>query len=122
MAVNSPSGDPKYSHPQQAMGVERSGRADPLEGRFVAMALGGEHSCALRADGGISCWGTDSHGQAEPPEGRFTAVVAGDRHSCGLRTDGTVAWWGRSWTLPPPDGVHEVRSSDDAAAPPVERS
>ena len=30
---------------------------DELDGRFEAVTAGGEHSCGLRSDGTITCWG-----------------------------------------------------------------
>ena len=64
--------------------------ADP----FGAVAVGRAHSCALRLDGTVACWGDNSRGQAEAPGGPFTAITAGDWHSCGLRTGATVDCWG----------------------------
>ena len=59
--------------------------------------LGWRHSCGLRTDGTITCWGwNEDSGQATAPAGQFSAVSAGRRHSCGLRTDGTITCWGRN--------------------------
>jgi hypothetical protein len=61
-------------------------------GQFSA---GGSHSCAIRADGALACWGDDSKGQLDGvPSGTFTAVSAGAAHTCAIRTDGTLACWG----------------------------
>ena len=38
--------------------------------------LGGAHSCGLRTDGTIVCWGLNRDGRADPPDGNFTAVSA----------------------------------------------
>ena len=62
--------------------------------RFTAVAAGANHSCGLRGDGSIDCWGSNPFGQADPPAGRFTAVAAGANHSCGLRGDGSIDCWG----------------------------
>ena len=60
-----------------------------------SLSAGGAHSCGLRTDGTLACWGLNNAGQASPPTGSFTAVTAGEAaHSCGLRTDGTLACWG----------------------------
>ena len=61
---------------------------------FVAVAAGSEHSCGLRVEGTISCWGANGAGQSNAPSGRFTDVAAGTAHSCGLLTDGEVICWG----------------------------
>ena len=67
--------------------------ADPPDGFFTAVSAGEWHSCGLRADRVIVCWGHNRHGQAEPPN-KLTAVTTGHRHSCGLRADGIIVCWG----------------------------
>lgn len=76
---------------------------------FTAVSAGGTHSCGLRTDGSVVCWGDNSGGRADAPSGGFTSVSAsagcrtarllpGSRHtfghSCGVRVDGSVACWG----------------------------
>ena len=77
---------------------------DPPGGTFTAISAGtgtspyGEsHSCGLRTDQTIECWGYNEDGQADAPEGTFTAISTGPFHSCGLRTDQTIECWGRNW-------------------------
>ena len=63
--------------------------------RFVDISSGELHTCALRGDGYVVCWGDDRYGQSSPPEGeRFMAISSGDRHTCGLWTDGSPVCWG----------------------------
>ena len=57
-------------------------------------APGGHHTCGVRTDGSLECWGLDDDGQASPPDGAFASVSAGESHSCGVRTDGSIACWG----------------------------
>ena len=70
----------------------------PASVRFIAVDTGHVHSCGLRTDNTVTCWGDNAHGQADAPDGAFEAVSAGgtwDRsHSCGVRVDATVACWG----------------------------
>jgi YVTN family beta-propeller protein len=61
-----------------------------------SIASGQYHSCRVRADQTVDCWGRDDFGQAVAPAGTFTQVVAGSAHSCGLRTDGSVSCWGNN--------------------------
>ena len=67
-------------------------------GNFKAVSAGWHHSCGLRTDATITCWGGNSDGQVDAPGGAFSAVSAGGfqagSHSCGLRTDATITCWG----------------------------
>ena len=46
-----------------------SPRTEPPEGvKFTAITAGRYHTCGLRKDGGISCWGYNNEGQASPPD------------------------------------------------------
>ena len=63
---------------------------------LVQVSAGGGHSCAIRVDATLACWGSNSDGQATPPGGTFSAVDAGGLHTCAIRTDATVACWGKN--------------------------
>ena len=52
------------------------------------------HTCAVGADGGIDCWGSDQSGQASSPTGTFTQVSAGSGHTCAIHADGEIECWG----------------------------
>ena len=60
------------------------------------MSAGGDHTCGVRTNGTLACWGHNVDGQATPPAGTFTgaAVAAGGDHTCGVEDDGTLACWG----------------------------
>ncbi|WP_420436714.1 hypothetical protein [Candidatus Poriferisocius sp.] len=70
---------------------------------FTAVAAGGFHSCGIRINNTVECWGANWYGQVNVPAGRFAAVSAGYRHSCGVRADGAVECW--DWTADLPVGV-----------------
>ena len=36
-------------------------------GQYTAITAGGAHSCALKTDNTITCWGDNGDGQADPP-------------------------------------------------------
>ena len=69
-------------------------RAISNDGAFTAVSAGGEHTCGLRENGAIECWGNNNYGQSDDPEGSFTAVSAGGWHTCGLRKSSAIECWG----------------------------
>ena len=71
--------------------------------RWTAVTAGNQHSCGLRADGTVTCWGSDYSGETDAPDGRFISVVANGDSSCGLRTDRTIECWGPSYVQAPED-------------------
>jgi hypothetical protein len=80
---------------------------------YTRIATGWFHTCGLKSDGTIGCWGRNTFGESTPPAGAFMSVSAGGTHSCGLREDRTLACWGTNdfgETLPP-SGTFEAVSS-----------
>lgn len=84
-------------------------------GPFESVVAGRTHTCALDAEGGAWCWGSNELGQLgidaaaqvacgaaacspapAPVAGgrRFVALAAGDQFTCGLEAAGTVWCWG----------------------------
>lgn len=82
----------------------------------VKITAGGAHTCAIKLDQGVVCWGSNSHGQATPPAGAFSAIDAGGLHTCGIRTDGTLACWGKNddgESTPPSGTFRSVSAGGD---------
>ena len=77
------------------------------------VSLGGFHSCALKANGQVACWGNGAGGQlgngsrsdqsypvtvqdsSNVAIGDIVQISAGNYHSCALKSDGGVLCWGR---------------------------
>ena len=63
----------------------------------TAISAGGQHTCAVLAVGGMTCWGSNSWAQCTVPSGLGTVsrVAASIYDTVALRSDGTVAMWGK---------------------------
>jgi alpha-tubulin suppressor-like RCC1 family protein len=83
---------------------------------WLSVAAGGSHSCGLRTDGAIYCWGLNQFGElgsttsqpcsfnpnttcAVTPQlvtggVKFKQVIAGAFHTCGIDTNGVAYCWG----------------------------
>ena len=72
--------------------------APPIPTAFAPLGAGGFHTCAVKTDGTVTCWGDDSQDQTSVPEGLTgaMAVSTSSAHNCALRNDATVICWGRS--------------------------
>ena len=62
-------------------------------GTFKSVAVGPYHSCGIRTDDTVACWGSND-AQSVPPAGSFKAMTVWGRTSCGIRSDGALACWG----------------------------
>ncbi len=92
------------------------GSSSPVEVAGItdatAIAVGQNHSCALRQGGTISCWGNNEHGQLGNRQSGenasssvpvqvtditdATAITTGSSHSCALHLTGTISCWGNN--------------------------
>lgn len=77
----------------------------------IAIAAGRSHTCALRADSTVVCWGKAGSGALGDGTAagtrtlpgpsvvglsNVTAIAAGDQFTCALRAGGAVSCWGRN--------------------------
>ena len=66
----------------------------PTSGEGV-LSAGASHTCGIKSDGIVVCWGDNSRGQLSGiPNGTFTQVSASNDHTCGIKKDGTITCWG----------------------------
>ena len=73
------------------------GQSTPPAGTFKQVAAGYLHTCAIRADDSLTCWGYNLYGVVgHVPAGTFTQVSSGLGHSCALSTDHLLYCWGRN--------------------------
>ena len=97
-----------------------------VEGIANAIAVDGgwQHSCALRRNGRIACWGLNGWGSLGDgtTDARLTPVrvhrvanatgiAVGWQHSCALRSNGRVACWGWNSSGRLGDGTSTSRST-----------
>jgi cysteine-rich repeat protein len=106
-----------YGHTDAIGDDETPGSVSPVDvgGRVVEIAAGFMHTCALREDGAVRCWGVNWDGQLgyghtrligddETPGsvspvdvgGRAVEIAAGAWHTCALLEDGAVRCWGEN--------------------------
>jgi hypothetical protein len=69
---------------------------NPALGNVTAVAAGGYHTVALKADSTVACWGDNVSGQCDVQAGLrgVTAIAAGWAHTVAVEGDGTVHCWG----------------------------
>ena len=83
----------------------------PGVSNVAAITAGESHTCALRRDGSVLCWGSNAQGaegvagegiQASPVlvagAGPAVRIAAGGHHTCVVRSDRTLACWGENTT------------------------
>jgi Regulator of chromosome condensation (RCC1) repeat len=80
--------------------------AAPVEYEVIAVDASDMHTCAIRPDGTLACWGDNEYGESIPPAGTFTSVSAGGWDTCAIRPDGSAACWGfdENGETKPPEG------------------
>jgi alpha-tubulin suppressor-like RCC1 family protein len=94
---------PCTNDPVTALGLERA----------VVLAAGGDHTCAIRDDGTIACWGGNARGQTGsvplgstsaptdveglPPGDRPVGLALSSESSCAVLASGAVWCWGEGF-------------------------
>jgi alpha-tubulin suppressor-like RCC1 family protein len=98
---------------------------DGLSSGVIQVAVGGSHSCALLATGGVKCWGQNGKGQvgngtvddqSSPVDvtglqSGVRAISLGAEFSCALLESGAVKCWGLNSAGQLGDGTNENRQA-----------
>ena len=77
----------------------RLGGGGTAKVEFGSVSAGVRHTCGVRTDGTVECWGHDGSGRATPLPGEFASVSAGGFHTRGVRPGGSVECWGSNEDL-----------------------
>ena len=70
-----------------------------LELSHEVITAGAGHTCAVRADRTVVCWGYNNHDQTDVPasvQGEAVQIEAGSYYTCALQADRTVVCWGNN--------------------------
>ena len=59
------------------------GQSSPPAGEFLFVSAGEGHTCGIKADSTVLCWGSTAV-ETPPPNQSFVQIAAGDNHVCGL--------------------------------------
>ena len=81
----------------QCWGRNNLGQATPPAGVFTQVAAGASHTCGLRSNSTVVCWGDNSSNQRNVPTTgvtTFQSIEAGSFHTCGITTTGITRCWG----------------------------
>ena len=72
--------------------------------KYQAVDSGKNHTCGIKLDNTLECWGDNTQGQTNAPEGQFLSVSAGGVYSCGIDFENQLDCWGHAAIPSPPDG------------------
>ena len=92
-------------------GADDHGQSASPDGEFIQVSAGHFHSCGVKIDETVKCWGMGGIGAS--PGGLFLQVSAGSKHTCGILKDHTLRCWGKnsSGQADPPLGRYVQVSS-----------
>lgn len=115
---NGQSSSSSYPVPAEGLGLGQTS---------ISLASGNEHTCAVQADGNVTCWGDGTYGKlgnggtSQENEPMLTnslgvgrtavEVSAGNHHSCAILDTGDVSCWGSGGSGQIGNGASSSQSS-----------
>jgi alpha-tubulin suppressor-like RCC1 family protein len=93
-------------------GTDKNTPVQIMSSGVSSVALGGDHTCAVKTDGSLWCWGRNYYGQLGDGMGGYgvirntpvqimssgvSSVALGGDHTCAVKTDGSLWCWGSNW-------------------------
>ncbi|CAM9250422.1 unnamed protein product, partial [Scytosiphon promiscuus] len=79
-----------FGGPVRCWGRNDWGQSTPSDEIFVQVTAGDRHTCGIKIDQTVSCWGY----MRSAPRGLFQQLSIGGHHTCGLLREGTIVCWG----------------------------
>ena len=75
--------------------VPECGQSEPPPGPFVELACGQVHTCGIRPNGRVECWGSNKISQLDvPTDEPFSHIRSQGNETCGVTREGNVHCWG----------------------------
>ena len=84
---------------------------------FVEIRAGGTHTCGIRPDGTLECWGYSEQNVTMAPEGSYSSLSTGAEYSCAISSEtGELTCWGTYYPDISPSGSYiQVDAGNDFA-------
>lgn len=100
------------------------------DSNWASVAAGSSHTCGLRKDGTVLCWGCgesesglgSDHGQCNAPLGSFKSVTVSHFRSCAMGLDDTVSCWGLTESEDPSVETYQLLQDGDWASFAIDQS
>lgn len=99
-------------------GLNDSGQASPPKtGKYIAISVGLDLSCAIRRDKKLLCWGFSA---PQDVPGKYLDVKVGDHHVCAIGTNQIAQCWGddtrgQTATVPVSEKLSKLSVMNDQA-------
>jgi alpha-tubulin suppressor-like RCC1 family protein len=99
---------------EQTGPVQPEQPAEPPMGKGSSLprvSAGANHSCAVREDATLVCWGDNTYGQSSAPTGTFSQVSAAQLHTGAINASGAIVCWGEgsnSWLSAPSGSFSDI--------------